>query len=101
MRTLTVRNLSAPQIAAFAELFPVLSDAGTIAGTPLVTAKGTTAIVVKLHPQVFGNTELAAFEAGPRLARAAAVLSASCPQVKTATVQALVTKLAHATPDPA
>lgn len=47
MLKLTVRNLSRPQIDAFAQLFPKLHEAG------LVKPKGTTALVIDLHPDVF------------------------------------------------
>lgn len=90
MMKLTVRNLSAPQIEAFEALFPKLRAAG------LVQRKGTTALVISLHPQVFRRPDRQV-TAGTQLSGASLVLwarnSSEAMMVKQQTVTALARKL--------
>ena len=83
---LTVRNLSRPQIDAFATLFPKLHEAG------LVEPKGATALVITLHPDVFRKANRQA-SAGQQLAGSTLAIFRSNPRnVKSATAVALSTK---------
>jgi len=86
---LTVRNLSRPQIDAFTTLFPRLVEAG------LVQRKGTTALVITLHPQVFRKADRQA-SAGTQLAASAGYHRNNDPDawnIKPQTVNALAGKL--------
>lgn len=91
MQKLTIKNLSAPQIEAFGELFPALHAAG------LVERKGSTALVITLHPLVFQR----AFQgrtAGEQLAASAEKIWSDnvFSTLRHQTVRALAGKLAHA-----
>jgi len=87
MFKLKIRNLSAAQIEAFTKLFPVL----TAPEHGLVERRGTTQLVIKLHPDVFRRADRQA-SAGTQLAEAIRKVGSTTKGINVRTVQSLAAK---------
>lgn len=90
VRILKLRNLTEPQVAAFTELFPVLSGTVKTDGEPVVVTSKST-VRIELRPGIFRR--------GPEVAAEQLVASGRLAEaVASAPARALLEKLDSADP---